>query len=79
MREEFELESATQLAVIAAWLAGAVIGAYLSGWWCAVREGLVDWLQRTHPAALPRWRVEQPDARANSALVDAAHGRGEAQ
>lgn len=27
---------------------------------CAVREGMVDWLQRRHPAALPRWRVEQP-------------------
>lgn len=29
---------------------------------CVVREGMVDWLQRTHPAALPRWRVEQPSA-----------------
>lgn len=29
---------------------------------CIVREGMVDWLQRAHPAALPRWRVEQPSA-----------------
>jgi len=29
---------------------------------CAVREGMVEWLQRTHPTALPRWRVEQPPA-----------------
>jgi len=27
---------------------------------CAVREGMIEWLQRTHPTALPRWRVEQP-------------------
>lgn len=26
---------------------------------CAVREGMVRWLQRTNPGALPRWRVEQ--------------------
>lgn len=26
---------------------------------CTVREGLVDWLQRTHPEALPRTRWEQ--------------------
>ncbi|OBH19406.1 mechanosensitive ion channel [Mycolicibacter terrae] len=31
---------------------------------CAVREGMVEWLQRTHPTALPRWRVEQPSASA---------------
>jgi hypothetical protein len=46
---------------------------------CAVREGLVDWLQRNHPAALPRWRVEQPSTRAVEAdanLTDTAHGRG---
>lgn len=29
---------------------------------CAVREGMVEWLQRTYPEALPRWRVEQPPA-----------------
>lgn len=29
---------------------------------CAVREGIVDWLQRTHPNGLPRWRVDQPSA-----------------
>jgi small-conductance mechanosensitive channel len=47
---------------------------------CAVREGLVDWLQRTHPAALPRWRVEQPNAHGNgSGLVGAADNRGKAQ
>jgi small-conductance mechanosensitive channel len=43
---------------------------------CAVREGLVDWLQRTHPAALPRWRVEQPHAPADDEFVGAADGRG---
>ncbi|WP_396930570.1 mechanosensitive ion channel family protein [Mycolicibacterium sp.] len=26
---------------------------------CAVREGMVRWLQRTNPGALPRWRVEE--------------------
>ncbi|AQT79852.1 mechanosensitive ion channel protein MscS [Mycolicibacterium litorale] len=26
---------------------------------CAVREGMVRWLQRTNPGALPRWRIEQ--------------------
>ncbi|PND56918.1 mechanosensitive ion channel protein MscS [Mycobacterium sp. ENV421] len=26
---------------------------------CAVREGMVRWLQGTNPGALPRWRVEQ--------------------
>ncbi|MCX2932954.1 mechanosensitive ion channel [Mycobacterium sp. CVI_P3] len=26
---------------------------------CAVREGMVRWLQDTNPGALPRWRVEQ--------------------
>ena len=26
---------------------------------CHVREGITDWLQRTNPGALPRWRVEQ--------------------
>lgn len=26
---------------------------------CAVREGIADWLRRTAPGALPRWRVEQ--------------------
>lgn len=30
---------------------------------CAVREDLVSWLQRTHPEALPRWRVEQEAGR----------------
>ncbi|MDQ2625836.1 MAG: mechanosensitive ion channel family protein [Actinomycetota bacterium] len=29
---------------------------------CAVREGMVEWLQRNHPTALPRWRVDQPPA-----------------
>lgn len=29
---------------------------------CDVREGLIDWLQRNHPGALPRYRVDQPDA-----------------
>jgi small-conductance mechanosensitive channel len=46
---------------------------------CAVREGIVNWLQRTHPGALPRWRVEQPPARADDELVGAADGRGEAR
>ena len=26
---------------------------------CAVREGMVQWLQRANPGALPRWRVEE--------------------
>ncbi len=40
---------------------------------CAVREGIVDWLARTHPAALPRWRVEQPAEHPD--VVDAASSR----
>ncbi|MGK2882182.1 MAG: mechanosensitive ion channel family protein, partial [Mycobacterium sp.] len=42
---------------------------------CDVREGMVAWLQRTHPGALPRRRIEhqtdvdrkvlRPDARAS--------------
>lgn len=46
---------------------------------CAVREGMVEWLRRTDPGALPRWRIEQPDARAvlaDSELVGTAAGRG---
>jgi small-conductance mechanosensitive channel len=43
-----------------------------------VREGLVTWLQRTHPTALPRWRVEQPSI-TNGETLAAAHGRGEAK
>lgn len=30
---------------------------------CDVREGLVDWLQRNYPGALPHWRVEESRAR----------------
>ncbi|MBO0865378.1 MAG: potassium transporter KefA, partial [Mycobacterium sp.] len=42
MPKVFELESATRVAVIAAWLAGAVVGAYLLGWslsWLLLRIG----------------------------------------
>lgn len=46
---------------------------------CAVREGLVDWLQRTHPGALPRWRFEEPHSRSDAELVGAGNGRGGAQ
>jgi hypothetical protein len=28
---------------------------------CHVREGIVAWLQHTHPGALPRWRIERFD------------------
>lgn len=44
---------------------------------CAVREGMVDWLQRTHPGALPRWRVNGAAARvdgADAGLVGAPDG-----
>jgi small-conductance mechanosensitive channel len=39
---------------------------------CAVREGMVDWLQRTDPGALPRLRVGQPYARTDDEFVGAA-------
>jgi len=39
-------------------LASAVDAPTLFDLACYVREGLVDWLQRTHPGALPRTRVE---------------------
>lgn len=29
---------------------------------CAVREGLVDWLARTHPGSLPHWRLTRSAA-----------------
>lgn len=46
---------------------------------CAVREGLVDWLQRTHPEALARWRLEQPKPAAVPVEAElAAAGQGRA-
>ncbi|MEZ0362523.1 mechanosensitive ion channel family protein [Mycobacterium sp. pUA109] len=46
---------------------------------CAVREGMVDWLRRTHPGALPRWRVEPPRPGLGAELVGATRGRGAAE
>ncbi|WP_373139495.1 mechanosensitive ion channel family protein [Mycobacterium marinum] len=46
---------------------------------CAVREGMVDWLQRNQPAALPRWRVAHSDTRCagQPACRDAGSGANE--
>jgi small-conductance mechanosensitive channel len=49
---------------------------------CAVREGMIEWLRRTNPAALPRWRVENPPTRAitaDSDFVGASGARGDAE
>ncbi|GAY16039.1 mechanosensitive ion channel family protein [Mycobacterium sp. shizuoka-1] len=50
---------------------------------CTVREGMVRWLQRTNPGALPRWRIEQfREASANLETHDAvtpSHRRADAQ
>ena len=50
---------------------------------CAVREGLIGWLQRTYPEALPRFRVDQqrpaatePDRAAVSGRTDGADRAG---
>ncbi|TDH53894.1 mechanosensitive ion channel family protein [Mycobacterium eburneum] len=51
----------------------------LSGLRYVVREGLVKWMQRAAPEALPRWRVEQPDTRAAAELAAAGYGRGAAE
>ena len=37
---------------------------------CALREGLVDWLRREHPEALPRTRLEQVGGAPEAAGVD---------
>lgn len=44
---------------------------------CDVREGMVAWLQRTHPGALPRQRLEnfEPSARHDPKRVEAADGK----
>lgn len=42
---------------------------------CDVREGLIDWLQRNHPGALPRYRVQESEADEWSELVGADAGR----
>ena len=42
---------------------------------CHVREGITDWLQRTNPGALPRWRVEQFSGRASELETRDAHAR----
>ncbi len=41
---------------------------------CAVREGLIDFLQREYPRCLPRWRGELDTAAADDAAADAAAG-----
>jgi small-conductance mechanosensitive channel len=41
---------------------------------CTVREGMVLWLQRTNPGALPRWRVEQ--FRGDSGSLETHDGAG---
>lgn len=59
MPDEVELESATHFAVIAAWLAGAVVIAYLVGWslsWTLQRAGRRSDLVRDI-AELTRWSV----------------------
>lgn len=56
-------------------LLSAVDSDSLFGLRYVVREGLVTWLQRTAPGALPRWRVEQPYARADAELVAAKPGQ----
>ena len=45
---------------------------------CAVREGLVAWLQREHPGALPRTRYEAigTEASEDSGATGAGHGAG---
>lgn len=42
---------------------------------CAVREGLIDWLQRTYPDALPRFRVSQQQSAPAEAVGSALSGR----
>ena len=42
---------------------------------CHVREGITDWLQRTNPGALPRWRVEQFSGRADELETRDAHAK----
>lgn len=44
---------------------------------CHVREGITAWLQRTHPGALPRWRVEQFAGRAEELEINADDARGD--
>lgn len=41
-----------------------------------VREGLVNWLQRTAPEALPRWRIEPPGLRWDPERVGMGSGSG---
>jgi hypothetical protein len=40
---------------------------------CDVREGMVAWLQRTNPGALPRRRLEVPAGRGSEVVSDAAY------
>lgn len=44
---------------------------------CAVREGMVRWLQNTNPGALPRWRVEQFHGTSDSLETHDGPGRSE--
>lgn len=44
---------------------------------CAVREGMVRWLQNTNPGALPRWRVEQFHGTSGSLETHDDSGRSE--
>jgi hypothetical protein len=41
---------------------------------CHVREGMVQWLQRTSPGALPRWRVDQFRGPAAELEIEPDHG-----
>lgn len=41
---------------------------------CAIREGMVDWLRRTDPGALPRRRIEYPPAGAATTEPDRLAG-----
>ena len=41
-----------------------------------VREGLVKWMQRAAPGAVPRWRIEPPGRRTDSDRVGTGSGSG---
>ncbi|MET0702339.1 MAG: mechanosensitive ion channel family protein [Mycobacterium sp.] len=45
---------------------------------CEVREGMVEWLQRSAPGAMPHWRLEGEPARKHVAKPSHANGRDKA-